>query len=232
LKNQNWKKYALEFFSIFVAVISAFALNNWNDQRKENRAEQKILLEIRNGLEKDVEDMQVNIMGHKAGIQSCKLWRDIILDKPVSQDSIQLKYIQLTRDFTSLQNISGYETLKSRGFELLDNDSLRTELISLYEYDYSTLRELEENYEEMQFQKNYFKEINALISAYFLYDERGNLIGIDTPMNLSEKDQKFLMSYLMKIQINRNFILFYYQGVEDKVRKLKERIEKELEANQ
>ncbi len=229
MKKRNWKSYAFEFFSIFIAVISAFTLNNWNDNRRDNRAEEKILVEIRNGLKKDIQDLKINVEGHKQGIKACQFWRNVFLNKPVSQDSLQFKYVQLTRDFTSLQNISGYETLKSRGLELLDNDSLRTELISLYEYDYYTLRKLEEDYEEMQFQKNYFKEINDLISPYFIYDERGNLINIETPLPLSKSDKNKLLSYLMKIELNRNFIQYFYNKVEQKVKDLEVRINEELE---
>jgi heme O synthase-like polyprenyltransferase len=52
-KSRNLRKYAFEFLSIFIAVIAAFALNNWNDNRKDRIAESKILTEISNGLELD-----------------------------------------------------------------------------------------------------------------------------------------------------------------------------------
>jgi hypothetical protein len=228
LEKQNWKKYALEFLSIFIAVISAFALNNWNENRRDNLAEQKILVEISNGLKKDIEDLQTNVGGHKQGIRACQTFRGLALDQPVRKDSFQYKYIALTRDFTTLQNVSGYETLKSRGLELIDNDSLRYELISLYEYDYYTLKKLEESYEEMQFQKSYFKEINALLAPKFIYGERGNILDIETPVNLSKKEKNLLLSYLMKIELNRVFILRYYQGVEGKIKNLEARIQDEL----
>lgn len=64
LKRQNWKRYILEFLSIFIAVISAFALNNWNDNRRDNKAASKILLEILNGLEKDDADVDMNLAGN------------------------------------------------------------------------------------------------------------------------------------------------------------------------
>lgn len=35
MKKGNWKKYGIEFLSIFIAVIAAFALNNWNDNRRD-----------------------------------------------------------------------------------------------------------------------------------------------------------------------------------------------------
>ncbi|MEZ4957419.1 MAG: hypothetical protein R2825_27930 [Saprospiraceae bacterium] len=52
MQKRNWKKYAMEFVSIFIAVISAFALNNWNDNRRDEQAAAKILTEISNGLQR------------------------------------------------------------------------------------------------------------------------------------------------------------------------------------
>ncbi len=228
MKKQNKSKYALEFLSIFVAVIAAFALNNWNENRKENNAEEKILLEIKNGLEKDLKDFKINIQGHKNGLIACQFWRNIIQGKPEKQDSLYIKYIRLTRDFTSLQNTSGYETLKSRGLELLENDLIRSDLISLYEYDYSNLRKLEEEYEETQFQKNYFTAINEKIAPNFVYDENGYISKIETPIKLSKEDKRILMSYLMKIEINRKFVLNIYRGTEKRVNELKTKIDIEL----
>lgn len=228
MKNINWKKYAFDFLSIFIAVIAAFALNNWNDNRKDKIAESKILTEILNGLDKDRADVDINLNGHKEGINSCKFWRRILKNEEQSLDTLGQYYLALTRDFTSIQNTSGYETLKSRGLELIDNDSLRSKIVSLYEYDYQTLRKLEEEYHELQFQKNYFSEINHLIAPNFIYDIRGNIIGINSPINLSISQKKLFLSYLWKIQINRRFVMHYYNEVTSKIDSLENEIEIEL----
>src|SRR5690606_37306824 len=138
----NWKIYGMEFLSVFVAVISAFALNNWNDNRRNANSENKILTEISNGLHKDLADIDTNIKGHEWGITSCNYFRNIFTGKEVDHDSLMIYYQTLTRDFINLQNRAGYETLKSKGLELIKNDSLRRDIISLYEYDYTILRKL------------------------------------------------------------------------------------------
>ena len=51
----NWKEYGFEFLSIFIAVLAAFALNNWNENRRDKHTEHKILTEISNGLENTIE---------------------------------------------------------------------------------------------------------------------------------------------------------------------------------
>ena len=227
--NQNLKKYAIEFLSIFIAVVSAFALNNWNDNRRDNNAETKILTEILNGLEKDLVDVKVNEAGHNQGLAACKYWRDIITDQPVNVDSLRQYYLNLTRDFVSIQNTSGYETLKSKGLELIKNDSLRSMIISLYEYDYKTLMKLEEEYNELQFQENYFYEINKLIAPYFIFTSMGNISGIEQPLKINKSERNILLSYLWKIQLNRRFILLSYSEVEVKINKISTAIKKELD---
>ncbi len=226
MKKGNWKKYAIEFLSIFIAVTFAFALENWNENRRDSNAESKIITEIYNGLKKDLDDIRVNKGGHEDGIKACKFWRDLAEDREVSPDSIMHHYLNLTRDFISIQNVSGYETLKSRGLELVKNDSLRASIIALYEYDYNTLRKFEEEYNEMQFQESYFKEINGYLAPSFIFDEKGNMTKIDLPLKLSASEKNILLSYLWKIQLNRNFILYFYSDIENKVNEVLVRIEK------
>mgnify|MGYP006266713401 CR=1 FL=1 len=228
LKKRTWRRYTFEFLSIFVAVISAFALNNWNDNRRDNRAESKILMEILNGLEKDKNDIALNRMGHEQGIRACAFWRRILQGESPGLDTLVRHYVALTRDFTSIQNTSGYETLKSRGFELVDNDSLRSKIISLYEFDYQTLRKLEEEYYELQFQENYFAEINRAVAPHFVYDAQGDIVDMDLPITLPEPERKILLSYLWKIEFNRKFIMYFYDEVNEKIDALQLEIEAEL----
>lgn len=227
---KNKKKYAFEFLSIFIAVISAFALNNWNDNRKDNIAESKILSEISNGLTLDLEDVAININGHEVGILACDYWMSVINNKPLVIDTFSLAnhYLRLTRDFTSIQNTSGYQALKSRGFELIKNDSLRSQIVSLYEYDYQSLRKIEEEYYELQFQENYFHRLNEYIAPHLIYDSLGMIIDIELPLKLSDEEEKFFKSYLWKIRSNRTFVLRFYNKVRIDILKLQKAIEEEL----
>ena len=227
-KGKNWSKFLIEFISVFIAVVFAFALNNWNDNRKDNVAERKILSEISNGLKKDLDDIKLNVLGHEVGVKACKYWRRIININEFNQDSLQSYYLNLTRDFVSIQNKAGYETLKSKGLELIKNDSLRLEIISLYEYDYETLRKLGESYAEMQFQNNYYKDLNRIISPYFMFDEKGNIKSLELPIEINKIDKNTFLTYLWKIEMNRNFILYFYSEVEKKTKNLILNIETEL----
>jgi hypothetical protein len=224
------RRNGFEFLSIFIAVVSAFALNNWNETRKANTSENKILLEIANGLEKDIDDIKQNIKGHEWGIDAFNYFKEAITNKDLKTDSVVSHYTRLTRDFVSIQNTAGYETLKSRGLELIKNDSLRLQIISLYEFDYDILRKLEEEYSEMQFHKNYAKEINTILAANFIFDENNLISGINLPLNFAPEEKNKFLLYLFKIEGNRKYIMKYYTTVAEKVLVIREGILAEIES--
>ena len=139
-----FKKYFSEFALIFISVILAFALTEWSNNQGKKISEEKIFLEILNGLKKDSIDLTGNIDAHKNGIKACKYWRKVITDNKADKDSLIGYYFLLTRNVISIQNISGYETLKSKGLETIKNDSLRVKIINLYEFDYQVMKKFEE----------------------------------------------------------------------------------------
>lgn len=228
MDNLKIKKFGLEFITIFIGVFAAFALNNWNDNRKNNHTELKILSEIENGLKQDINDIDINIDGHKQGLLAVKFFNKLILNKPTNRDSLTYYYFILLRDFISVQNISGYETLKSKGLEIIENDSLRTEILSLYENDYNSLRKLEENYAELQFFEHYHQDFNQIISPNLLIDKSGQFIGINDPLKITDKERNMLLIDLRKIANNRNFMLTNYDQVKNKIIKLQKDIALEL----
>lgn len=228
LKLAKRRRYFYEFLFVFIAVISAFGLKNWDDYRRDSNTEKKILLEIDNGLNKDVLDLRLNEKGHQIGLRACKVWNKILTKGTYKGDSIQEHFLNLTRDFVNVQNVAGYHTLKSKGLELVRNDKLRQEIISLYEYDYNTLRKLEEEYGEMQFQRSYFNVINQILAPQFIFSSGGTITGIKEPFVISESDKNRLRSIILKIYSNRLFVLQMYQQLKFKLRHLQGKIEDEL----
>jgi len=226
---RTWKSYIYEFTTIFLGVSLAFMMNKCNEDHNRFESSEKTLLEIRNGLELDLQDFRHNMKGHKVGIALCDYFRDYINDKPINKDSISDKYKYLFRDFISIQNESGYEALKSRGLELVKNDSLRLEIISLYDFYYEIVQKLEEHYTENQYTENYFKDVNDMLADNMHFNDEGELIDLSSPVNLSKRDKNIFLSYLLKIEQNRSFTLDFYTGVEEKIIHLIDHIEADVD---
>jgi hypothetical protein len=219
------RSYILEFASVFIAVIAAFALNNWNDNRKDQIAEDKILQEIRNGLLKDKEDIADNLAGHESGLRACDYWNRLLTGRAADKDSAALHFFTLTRDFVSIQNRAGYESLKSKGLETIKDDSLRVAIIGIYEYDYNVLIKLEEEYFEAQFYANYFAPFSEAIAPWYTFDEQGNMKGLSSDVVFSAQVNNELRMYLSKIKINRLFVMQFYREVDKRIDMIVERID-------
>lgn len=229
MKNRNWKKYIFEFLSIFVAVISAYALNNWNDNRNNRNTERKILTEIKNSIENDVKDFNSNIGGNRLSLRADEVFRELIHNKNVSQDSIGIYYTALFRDYIPIINKSAYESFKSNNIKIISNDSLRLEIISLYDYYYSIIEALEYDVPEMQSYANYFSKINSLLFRYMEFNSKnGNLVAIKQPVELTDLQKKEMQSYLWRIRSNRMFKLGRYETIIKAIEKVERDIDEEL----
>lgn len=224
------EKYLYEFLTVFFGVIAAFGLNNWNDRRKRKKSEVNILKEIINGLNKDLEDININLKGHQTGLNAAEYFLHLINGHPVETHKIDKNYIALLRDFISIFNDSAYTSLKSKGLETIEDDRLREKIISLYEYNYSCLKKLEEEYEAMQFHKRYFKQFCDILIPYFVYDDDGNLSNLNLPLSLSSTDKNLLYTLLSQIKYNRNYIISDYREVRKKIKSLKTAIQLHLDA--
>jgi hypothetical protein len=227
MKKNKWKKYIFEFLSIFIAVISAFAITNWSKHRNNKESEQKILTEIKNGIEIDTKDFNGNIKGHNLSLRASSVFRDLVQNNPISQDSIALFYISLFRDYTPLINRSGYESLKESGLKTITNDSFRLQIITLYDYYYGIVEVLD-NVNEMQSFENYFASVNKLLHPYMEFDAMGNLTRINEPKKLSEIERKEILSYLWRLENNRKYKLGRYNSILKIMEKARENIEREI----
>lgn len=225
----HWGRYFFEFLSIFIGVSLAFAMNKWNEDRRDAQSASKILIEIKNGLEQDKEDMKANIRGHNIGIKANTITKQWVIGQNPIPDSLSIFYKKiLLRDFISIQNNSAYESLKSKGLELIGNDSLRMKIIELYDFYYEILDKIEEHYAENQYHNSYFHKINDIVAPYLVYDSEGNFSNVKPLSAISRVEKNKLFMYLEKIKYNREFTIVQYNSVVLKIDSLITHIDQEL----
>jgi hypothetical protein len=136
--------YALgEIALVMIGILLALQVNNWNNERKQAAHEQKVLEELLLNLRMDSLDHAGNRdwsleVGASAGyvvdgLEAREAW----------QDSMSLHYGQLLLHGVATLNTSAYDNLKSIGFDLISNDSIRIALTRLYSLDITRLLKLE-----------------------------------------------------------------------------------------
>ncbi|HTO14640.1 MAG TPA: hypothetical protein VLZ83_02670 [Edaphocola sp.] len=222
-------RFTFEFIIIFISVILAFSLSNWKQNKDEQISQRKILFEIGNGLNIDKKDFEANIESYNTSFHSIKTFRNWINGTEISPDSIGLYYLVLFRSFSPIINKTGYESLKNTNLKTIKNDSLRTQIIELYEYHYKIIELLENEAEEFQDFKNYFKRFNSILLQYMVFDDKGNLTELLPARNIEKEKKNEILSYLWRMELERNFKLFRYDGVLEHLNLVKTSIEKELE---
>jgi len=179
----KWKEFWIDISLIralkdisfmFIGLYLALLLNNWNLKQKDKKDAMIYLKEILKQIKDDIDDIKSNIGGHEKGIRACTVFENYYLGNEVCHEALTYYYHYLTRDFICVSNSSAYETLQSRGLNIITNNSLRFLISKVYSFRYDNIKKLEEEYEEGQFFKNYEREINDIFGKQMNYKKYPN----------------------------------------------------------
>ncbi|MEQ9090827.1 MAG: DUF6090 family protein [Balneola sp.] len=237
LQNGNIRKYfwyALgEVFLVVIGILIALQINNWNEANKTRAIEKQILVQIRNDLNGAIRDIDGNTEFYNNSIESA----DIILDHMGSNqpyhDSIG---VHISRAFVWVKlvmNRGGYESVKSIGIDVISNDSLKNDIINLFEgtiYFHREFESIPNSHSENMFKldgKKYFKSMNK---GFGFYD--GSIfIGYSEPIDYSRlrKDNEFryqLETYKAFVSGHQNLV---NRRTRDRITTLIKQIEDEVE---
>ncbi|WP_420316984.1 DUF6090 family protein [Ekhidna sp.] len=202
--SQKWAEYLLEILVITIGILGAFALNNWNENRKERIFERNILEQVKIGLEKDVRDLNYNILQHQKSVNSQhKILNWLKSDDPFV-DSLCLDFAA-TNVFTAfVSNDEAFETLKANGVGILSNDSLKNVLVHLYENTYDYHDDMERIYNEWLLMK--LKTIDPSFFEGFFADStspdyEGCQIPVDVERLKKSTEYRFHLKNLMEFNI-------------------------------
>lgn len=146
LTENKFSKYLLyaigEIVLVVVGILIALSVNNLNEYQKERETEVKVLKEV-------VENLEANILRLQSMIERCNndnKSANIIIsifDKNLAySDSLgrHFHYALNRVDEESFLSYVGYESLKNVGFEIIQNNELKKEIINLFEGSYLDLK--------------------------------------------------------------------------------------------
>lgn len=208
---------------ITIGIVLAYQLNAMREVDKTKDSERKVLSEIRSNLELDLLDLQGNIDAHERAlllIDSIKNW------KGDYQDYIGDMFFQIFRDYLFLPQTSAFETLKSKGIDLITNDTIRIKTQRVYDFYYTILIKYESEYSANQL----FDDYEWLTVNYY----KSFPIGTDeNPIPKSRSTTWFKddeLTVRMDIaQFEHGFSLRNYYLVKDEINDLIKTIDNELQ---
>lgn len=139
----NLKKYLLyafgEIFLVMVGILLALQVNNWNENKKDRNTEAKLLIELKENLKSNLTKLQDDIQTELRSIKSIELVVDHIQKRNGYHDSLDIYFQKALFSPDIVLSTSGYEAIRSKGFEIVDNDTLRNSIIELYDVIYEDL---------------------------------------------------------------------------------------------
>jgi len=138
LTENKFSKYLLyaigEIILVVIGILIALQINTWNESRKDRMLEKKQLENLADNLKQNEALMEYRIRFINYFRDEGQHIIDIIDQKKPYHDSLSLMFhaaLMNTSGF-KLSNI-GYEAIKNVGLEIIQNDSLRKEIMIFFE---------------------------------------------------------------------------------------------------
>ena len=222
-KTGKYFKYAIgEIVLVVIGILIALQLNNWNTDNKASIEEVDLLIEMKHNLEIDLKDCLWNINKNQELLEANSAVLHHLEERTPFHDSLQAHYGNLLGTTTQLRNMSAYDHLKSKGINLIRNDSLRQSITVVYSarYYYIEMKELE--YDNQIQLHQVIPQLNGKIVI-------DNISKTGYPIHIENLyDDNILKGTLRTNADVKRFMINAYKNLENDIRNLIEKIDTEL----
>mgnify|MGYP000985767334 FL=1 len=225
LSENKFSKYLIyaigEIILVVIGILIALQVNNRNVSRINNQKQNKTLNLIQKSLIKDT--LYMSLLINRLGKVNKSI--SILNTFPAYEDSLSVHFDRIDWGINVQIQSAAYEQLKSTGFDLLQNDALKEELINSYEMIFNHERELID-IELVYLNQNW---VRSFMLENFNYIESDSTLTsfITIPKNyellISNPDYKNLILYKRKINLT---ILFRLNKIKQTASELIKDIEK------
>ena len=150
-KNQMGKyfKYAIgEIILVVIGILIALQINNWNEKRKENLFEKKVLSEILMGTEEDLKEMKYALDSLNDSQKSSHALLSHLNDRKPYHDSLDVDFAKQFQLWSLSPNTTAFEMAKTEGLHIIKNDSIRLLTAKVNEYTFDYIRVLESRFQD------------------------------------------------------------------------------------
>jgi len=157
-KTGKYFKYAIgEIVLVVIGILIALQINNWNEERKADKAENQALLALKNEFEQNIERFQKIIQKRDSAQTDLRIYFDIIANDSLPLDEkVKAKTVSYFGGTWGVQNTVLNGLVNSGAIENIKNDTLKTLLaswpnfIQRWRYEEETWRRLKEKFQDYE----------------------------------------------------------------------------------
>lgn len=147
LNGGRFRKYLIyaagEIVLVVIGILIALQINNWNVGNNLKALETKYLKETLTNLQLDLKDIDFNISFNKEKRNSTTIVLDHLKKKLPYKDSLAFHFGNIHGSTRFIPHTSAYESLKSKGIEIIENDGIRKKMTNLYSGVYYNITSFE-----------------------------------------------------------------------------------------
>lgn len=143
LEENRFSKYLLyatgEIILVVIGILVALQINNLNESNKQSKRERSLLEELKTNLATNVRNLESDITIQNEGASAIHYLLEYIDNKRPYIDTLDGLFQDADFVPDVVLSSSAFETLKSSGLEIIQNNNLRKEVINLFEVNYPYL---------------------------------------------------------------------------------------------
>ena len=161
ITDNRFSKYLLyavgEIFLVVIGILIALQINNWNEHKKERKLERKVLTELLTSLEQNYNRMISDSIKRSHWNRSSDIVITILERGMAYSDTMNKHFQDARKPGTNLSlSFAGYEGLKNVGYNIISSDTLRKNIVELFELTHKTLLEEMEYFESFQPDRQFY----------------------------------------------------------------------------
>jgi hypothetical protein len=125
-KTTKYFKYAIgEIILVVIGILIALSINNWNENRKLKLQEIDLLKDIQADLKASIIEIDRNIITNEKTVILNRLIAKYLQENLPYEKVLDTAFGRITAWSSPYLTFTAYETLKNKGLELIQNDSLK-----------------------------------------------------------------------------------------------------------
>lgn len=148
LRRPNWRYFLGEFILIVASILFALAVSDWNQNRHRYADERAALNEIRSSLLSDQNEIAAAVNGLRTVESRIEALLTYLRSPGDYSDTLDIYFGAAYGIIIAQPNLSPYESVKSRGLDLISDNALRLQITNVYDRHYRRVtwrNELETN---------------------------------------------------------------------------------------
>jgi hypothetical protein len=196
-KTSKYFRYAFgEIVLIVVGILLALQISEWNQQRKDRAREKILLTELVSNLQTNIANLESDIEIQVKSAGSLWFLLDHLDNQRPYDEPLNHKFSDANFAPDVVLTSSAFETLKSSGLELIKSDSLRREIINMFEVDYPFLLQETRRLEDQVWPA----VVVPMYQKHFRSEIRGSLRPVDYQALLQDKEFTNMLSFRLALR--------------------------------